>query len=293
MLDTQGVGELVKIAIERGRKTRPDLEVGICGEHGGEPSSVEFCARNGFTYVSCSPFRVLTARLAAAQRPLVDLVGAQRLVDQRAVLQRLLGVGDDRQRLVLDHDVLGRVDDRVAVLTEHDGHGVADVLDGTARQRPVVGRRDVDARRHPRHGQRRGEVEVLAGEHGDDVVARQLHRHGGWRVKSTGDGVLATFAGLPSDALRCARDLLGELEGLGLAMRAGLHTGECELIGDDVGGMAVHIAARVCELGGPGEVLVSGTVFGTVVGSELPFADLGSRRLKGVRHPWPIFAMVR
>jgi pyruvate,orthophosphate dikinase len=67
VLDQQGVGELVKMGIERGRKTRPDLEVGICGEHGGDPSSVEFCARNGFTYVSCSPFRVLTARLAAAQ----------------------------------------------------------------------------------------------------------------------------------------------------------------------------------------------------------------------------------
>jgi pyruvate,orthophosphate dikinase len=67
VLDQQGVGELVKMGIERGRKTRPDLEVGICGEHGGEPASVEFCARNGFTYVSCSPFRVLTARLAAAQ----------------------------------------------------------------------------------------------------------------------------------------------------------------------------------------------------------------------------------
>ncbi len=67
VLDQQGVGELVKMGIEKGRKTRPELEVGICGEHGGEPASVEFCAKNGFTYVSCSPFRVLTARLAAAQ----------------------------------------------------------------------------------------------------------------------------------------------------------------------------------------------------------------------------------
>jgi pyruvate,orthophosphate dikinase len=67
VLDPEGVGQLVKIATERGRKTRPNLKVGICGEHGGDPSSIEFCHRTGLNYVSCSPFRVLTARLAAAQ----------------------------------------------------------------------------------------------------------------------------------------------------------------------------------------------------------------------------------
>jgi pyruvate,orthophosphate dikinase len=67
VLDAEGVGQLVKMATERGRKTRPNLKVGICGEHGGDPSSVEFCHRTGLNYVSCSPFRVLTARLAAAQ----------------------------------------------------------------------------------------------------------------------------------------------------------------------------------------------------------------------------------
>jgi len=67
VLDREGVGELVRIGIERGRKTRPQLEVGICGEHGGEPSSVEFCHQVGMDYVACSPFRVPTARLAAAQ----------------------------------------------------------------------------------------------------------------------------------------------------------------------------------------------------------------------------------
>ena len=67
VLDREGVGQLVRMATERGRKTRPDLKVGICGEHGGDPSSVEFCHQVGMNYVSCSPFRVLTARLAAAQ----------------------------------------------------------------------------------------------------------------------------------------------------------------------------------------------------------------------------------
>jgi len=66
-LDQQGVGQLIKIGVEKGRKTRPTLKIGICGEHGGDPASVEFCAQNDFNYVSCSPFRVLTARLAAGQ----------------------------------------------------------------------------------------------------------------------------------------------------------------------------------------------------------------------------------
>jgi pyruvate,orthophosphate dikinase len=67
VLDREGVGQLVRMGTERGRKTRPNLKLGICGEHGGEPSSVEFCYQVGMNYVSCSPFRVLTARLAAAQ----------------------------------------------------------------------------------------------------------------------------------------------------------------------------------------------------------------------------------
>src|SRR5256714_14658734 len=67
VLDQEGVGELIKIGIERGRRTRPNLKIGICGEHGGEPSSVEFCHRVGMTYVSCSPFMLPIARLAAAQ----------------------------------------------------------------------------------------------------------------------------------------------------------------------------------------------------------------------------------
>ncbi|HEY8581665.1 MAG TPA: adenylate/guanylate cyclase domain-containing protein, partial [Capillimicrobium sp.] len=125
----------------------------------------------------------------------------------------------------------------------------------------------------------------------DGAASRAVERHGGALVKSTGDGVLATFAGPPSDAVRCAAALVEDLHGLGIAARAGLHTGECELRGDDVGGMAVHIAARVCDRAEPGQVLVSGTVRGTVVGSDLRFADLGSHELRGVDHRWPLFAL--
>jgi pyruvate,orthophosphate dikinase len=77
VLDREGVGQLVKMATERGRKTRQDLKVGICGEHGGDPSSVEFCHQIGLNYVSCSPFRVLTARLAAAQAAATDKLGVE------------------------------------------------------------------------------------------------------------------------------------------------------------------------------------------------------------------------
>jgi class 3 adenylate cyclase len=133
--------------------------------------------------------------------------------------------------------------------------------------------------------------DVLAAH--DATTDRLLERYAGWRVKGTGDGVLATFAGLPSDAVQCAAQLVGELEDIGLAVRAGLHTGECELIGEDVGGMAVHIGARVMALAGAGEVLVSGTTYGTAVGAGLRFESRGEQRLKGVPGPWPVFALRR
>jgi pimeloyl-ACP methyl ester carboxylesterase len=123
----------------------------------------------------------------------------------------------------------------------------------------------------------------------DAEVRRQLVRFGGREVKTIGDGFLAVFDGPPSPAVRCARALVDATAGLGVPLRAGLHTGECELIGDDIGGMAVHIAARVSALAGPGEVLASGTTYGTVVGSGLPFEEVGMRELRGVPGPWPVF----
>jgi class 3 adenylate cyclase len=123
----------------------------------------------------------------------------------------------------------------------------------------------------------------------DAEVRRQLERFGGDAVKTIGDGFLAVFGGPPSGAVRCAKAIVAATSALGVDLRAGLHTGECELIGDDVGGMAVHIAARVSALAGPGEILASGTTFGTVVGSGLHFDDLGARELRGVPGRWPLF----
>jgi class 3 adenylate cyclase len=125
----------------------------------------------------------------------------------------------------------------------------------------------------------------------DDAIRREVERYGGREVKTVGDGYIAAFAGPPSDAVRCARTVVAAVRGLGLRIRAGLHTGECELIGDDVGGMAVHIAARVCDMAAPDEVLTSGTVYGTVVGSGLEFEMRGAHELRGVPGAWPIFAL--
>jgi class 3 adenylate cyclase len=125
----------------------------------------------------------------------------------------------------------------------------------------------------------------------DEQVREELSRFGGREVKTTGDGFLATFDGPPSRALRCALAINTATRELGVEVRVGVHTGECELIGQDVGGMAVHIASRVTGLAGPGEVLVSGTVFGTVVGGPFTFEDRGFRELKGVPGRWPLFAL--
>jgi class 3 adenylate cyclase len=130
----------------------------------------------------------------------------------------------------------------------------------------------------------------LLSEH-DEQVRLELARFDGRDVKTVGDGFLATFAGPPSRALRCALAITRAAQALGVEVRVGMHTGECELIGDDVGGMAVHIASRVSGLAAASEVLVSGTVFGTVVGGPFTFEDRGFHELKGVPGRWPLFAL--
>jgi class 3 adenylate cyclase/pimeloyl-ACP methyl ester carboxylesterase len=125
----------------------------------------------------------------------------------------------------------------------------------------------------------------------DEEVRKELNRFEGREVKTVGDGFLAVFSGPPSRALRCALAITAAARELGVQVRVGAHTGECELIGEDVGGMAVHIASRVSALAGPGEVLVSGTVSGTVVGGPFTFEDRGLHELKGVPVRWPLFAL--
>jgi class 3 adenylate cyclase/alpha-beta hydrolase superfamily lysophospholipase len=122
-------------------------------------------------------------------------------------------------------------------------------------------------------------------------VTRELARFRGRAVKTMGDGFLATFDG-PARAIRCATAIRDAAHAeYGLEVRSGLHTGEIELIGDDVGGIAVHIGARVGSSAGPGEVLVSGTVKDLVVGSGIPFEDRGECELKGVPGKWRLWAV--
>lgn len=123
----------------------------------------------------------------------------------------------------------------------------------------------------------------------DALAGRQVARHGGRLVKTTGDGILATFDG-PARSVRCARAISDGAQALGIAVRAGVHTGEVELRGDDIAGLGVNIASRIEGLAQPGEVLVSRTVIDLVAGSGLDFDDRGEHDLKGVPGRWQLFA---
>jgi class 3 adenylate cyclase/pimeloyl-ACP methyl ester carboxylesterase len=130
--------------------------------------------------------------------------------------------------------------------------------------------------------------EVL--ERHDEFVDRVVSQHGGRVVKHIGDGALSAFDG-PAMAMRCAEALREEVAELGIQLRGGIHTGECEAIGEDLGGLAVHIGARVGALAGPGEIVVSSTVKELVVGSDMQFTDRGEHELRGVPGSWRLYAL--
>jgi len=125
-----------------------------------------------------------------------------------------------------------------------------------------------------------------------EITADLTQRFGGMVVKSTGDGYLATFDG-PTQAIRCAEASRAGAETLDIEIRAGIHTGECELLDVDIGGIAVHIAARICGQAGAGDILVSRTVRDLVVGSGTGFEDRGSVELRGVPGTWQLLAVDR
>jgi class 3 adenylate cyclase len=150
---------------------------------------------------------------------------------------------------------------------------LTDVVDSTARSAAL--------------GDRRWR-EVL--EQHDRIVRAELGRARGREIKTMGDGFLATFDG-PARAIRCATTIAHAVRALGIEIRAGLHTGEIEIVGDDVGGIAVSIGARVGALAGPSEVLVSQTVKDLVSGSGLEFEDRGEHELKGVPDRWRLYSV--
>lgn len=122
------------------------------------------------------------------------------------------------------------------------------------------------------------------------MIRRQLVRYTGREIKTIGDGLLATFDG-PARAIRCAQAIRDGAQQLGLDVRVGLHTGEVERMGDDIGGLAVHIGERVCGTAGAGEVLASRTVVDLVAGSGITFTDRGEHELKGIPDRWHLYAV--
>jgi class 3 adenylate cyclase len=124
----------------------------------------------------------------------------------------------------------------------------------------------------------------------ETLARRHVERASGRVVKFTGDGMMATFDG-PARAIECLRDLGRRLDEVGLPIRSGVHTGEVELLGDDIGGLGVHIAARVSSKASAGEIFVSSTVRDLVAGSGLEFADQGQEELKGVPGKWQLLSV--
>jgi class 3 adenylate cyclase len=125
----------------------------------------------------------------------------------------------------------------------------------------------------------------------DAMVRSALSHHRGREVKTMGDGFLATFDAT-GRALRCATEIVAGAKDIGLNLRIGVHTGEVEVRGDDIAGLAVTIAKRVCDLAGPRQVLVSETVRSNMVGAGIQFADRGEHELKGVPGTWRLFTLV-
>jgi class 3 adenylate cyclase len=121
-------------------------------------------------------------------------------------------------------------------------------------------------------------------------VRRQLVRYRGREIDTAGDGFLASFDG-PARAIRCACEIVDSVQQLDLDLRVGLHTGECEVLDGKVGGIAVHIGARIAAEAAPGEVLVSSTVKDLVAGSGIEFRERGTAELRGVPGEWRIFAV--
>jgi class 3 adenylate cyclase len=190
--------------------------------------------------------------------------------------------GDDHVFFVGDTDAV--VDVIEEFLTGARSGADADLLTMTVLFTDIVASTEHQARVGPREWSR-------LTDHHDAMIRAALARHRGHEVKTTGDGFLATFDAT-GRALRCAGDILAGAKDIGLTLRAGVHTGEVEVRGDDIAGLAVTIAKRVCDLAGPGQVLVTRTVTDLVMGSGINFEDVGDRELKGLPGVWRLFGFV-
>jgi class 3 adenylate cyclase len=189
--------------------------------------------------------------------------------------------GEDHLFFVGDTDALVDEIEEFLVGTRSGAEG--DAVTATVVFTDIVASTEHQTRVGPRQWSR------LTDQH-EALVRDLLARHRGREVKTTGDGFLATFDGT-GRGLRCAADIVKGAQGIGLDLRAGVHTGEVERRGSDVAGLTVTIASRVCDLAGPGEVLVTRTVTDHVVGSDIGFDDQGKHELKGVPGSWRLFSV--
>jgi class 3 adenylate cyclase len=190
--------------------------------------------------------------------------------------------GEDHLFFVGDTDAL--VDEIEELLTGARSGADADVVLAAVLFTDIVASTEHQARVGPRKWSR-------LTDHHDAMVRAALSRHRGREVKTTGDGFLATFEAT-GRALRCAGDILAGARDIGLELRAGVHTGEVEVRGDDIAGLAVTIAKRVCDLAGPGQVLVTRTVTDLVIGSSIDFLDRGEHEVKRVPATWRLYQAV-
>jgi class 3 adenylate cyclase/pimeloyl-ACP methyl ester carboxylesterase len=207
---------------------------------------------------------------------------AQALVDQLPDGRLVELPGDDNTWFASDADAV--VDEIESFITGARSSAATNRVLSTVLFTDIVGSTE--------HASAVGDAEwaTTLGAH-NAAAARQVSAARGHLVKYTGDGVLATFDG-PARAIGCAFDIRDAVRELDLEIRCGLHTGEVEVMGEEVLGIAVHIAARIMALAEAGEVLVSGSIPPLVLGSGMAFVDRGSHPLKGVPDPWPVFAVV-
>jgi class 3 adenylate cyclase len=211
----------------------------------------------------------------------IEVGAGQYLAEQIANAKFVVLPGDDHLFYVGDTDSL--VDEIEEFLTGARSGGEGDVLTMTVLFTDIVASTEHQSRVGPREWSR------LTDRH-DAMVRAALARHRGREVKTTGDGFLATFDAT-GRALRCAADILADATDIGLTLRAGVHTGDVEVRGDDIAGLAVTIAKRVCDLAAPGQVLVSETVRMNVVGGGVQFDEQGGHQLKGVPAIWRLFSV--
>ncbi len=276
------VGEPNLYAISASRDPRFRDWLGRYAQHSASPGAAATLLRmdNDIDVRPALPaIAVPTLVLHRVDDPLIGVDHARYLADHIPGAKYVELPGDDHLFFVGDTDRL--IDEIEQFLTGQRSVPSPDRILAT-----VVFTDVVDSTRHAAEVGDQRWRELL--DRHDAIMRRELERFRGREIKATGDGFLAAFDG-PGRAVRCALSATHAMRNLGLDLRVGVHTGECEQRGEDLGGIAVHIGARIAALAQPGEVLVSRTVTDLVVGSGLEFTDRGQHQLEGVPGMWPLF----